>query len=313
MARVGATSPAPTKSTHGGFTDVAAVHGGPAWVVGQAELSNGAGPTVIERWNGSQWAAVASPSPGTLSNGLNATSRRSPLKDVWAVGSSAGGTLAEHWDGTSWSVFPSANGNDADNVLNGVAGTSPNDVWTVGYAGGIIWTRADPALGWIALVTRTGIVCEYWHALWDRHTDISTTPGQSGRVSSVGMARNGRLSPARRSLSRITITLFGVAAVAANDVWAVGGNPPQGCGDTSPATIEHWNGEAVVSDSQHARRDPLWSLGGKQLRCVGGRRRIWKTARHALGRQKLDRPLRLPPRERDSVASLRARSMTCGQ
>jgi hypothetical protein len=56
----------PAISTHTGFTDVAAVRGGPAWVVGQAELSNGAGPTVIEQWSGSQWAAVGSPSPGTL-------------------------------------------------------------------------------------------------------------------------------------------------------------------------------------------------------------------------------------------------------
>ena len=104
---------------------------------GQAELSNGAGPTVVEQWNGSQWAAVASPSPGTLSEWFERNSAIS-LKDIWAVGSSAGGTLAEHWDGTSWSVFPSANGNDADNVLNGVAGTSPNDIWTVGYAGGTL-------------------------------------------------------------------------------------------------------------------------------------------------------------------------------
>ncbi len=60
----------PTISTNAGFTGVAVVHGGPAWVVGQAELSNGAGPTVVEQWSGSQWVAVASPSPGTLSNGF---------------------------------------------------------------------------------------------------------------------------------------------------------------------------------------------------------------------------------------------------
>jgi hypothetical protein len=226
----------PTISTHRGLTAIAAVRGGPAWVVGQAELSNGAGPTIIEQWNGSQWAAVPSPSPGTLSNDLSAVAAISP-KDVWAVGSSAGGTLAEHWDGTSWSVFPSANGSGADNVLNSVAGTSSNDVWTVGYA--------DGAFG-------RGLIQHWDGSRW------SVAPGSSASIGALyGVATltsrdawavgsgiqhwNG--SNWKAIASSNYGTFFGVAAVATNDVWAVGGQPPQGCGDTEPALIQHWNGK----------------------------------------------------------------------
>ena len=230
----------PTISTHLGFTSVAAVRGGPAWVVGQAELSNGAGPTVIEQWDGGKWTAVASPSPGTLSNELNNVAAISP-KDVWAVGSSNGGSLAEHWDGTSWSVIPSANGSGADNVLNGVAGTSAKDAWAVGYTAGIFgqgliqhWDGSGWSLvpgssatigtlyGVAALTSRDAWAVGNGIQHWDG-SDWKAVPGATFDGSNFD-------------------TFFGVAAIAANDVWAVGGQPPQGCGDTQPALIEHWNG-----------------------------------------------------------------------
>jgi hypothetical protein len=231
----------PAISTHGGFTDVAAIRGGPAWVIGQAELSNGAGPTVIERWNGSQWVAVNSPSPGTLSNGLNNVAAISP-KDVWAVGSSAGGTLAEHWDGTSWSVFPSANGNGADNVFNGVAGTSSNDIWTVGYTGGAfsqgLIQHWDGSRWSVVPGSSASIGPLYGVATLTSHDAWAVGNGIQHWDGSKWKAVLGATFPGSNY-----DTLFGVAAVAANDVWAVGGQPPQGCGDTEPALIQHWNGK----------------------------------------------------------------------
>jgi hypothetical protein len=230
----------PTISTHRGFADVAAIPGGPAWVVGQAELSNGAGPTVIEQWRGGQWEAVASPSPGTPSNGLNNVAAIA-CKYVWAVGDSAGGTLTEHWDGTSWSVFPSANGNGSDNVLNGVAGTFSNDVWTVGYAAGSYGQ---------------GLIQHWdgsrWSAMPGSSTSIGPLYGVATRTSRDAWAvgreiqhwdgSNWKEIPGASFNGSNADTFFGVAAVAANDVWAVGGNPPQGCGGTEPALSEHWNG-----------------------------------------------------------------------
>ncbi len=237
----------PTISTHTGFTDVAAVRGGPAWVVGQIELTNGAGPTVIERWNGSQWAAMASPSPGTLSNELNGVTMISP-KDVWAVGSSAGGTLSEHWDGISWRVVPSANAYPSDNVLNGVAGTSDKDIWAVG-------SGKDPAsAGGQGSYYPKGIIQHWDGSGWSQIPAAQVNAQDSSAFNGVAA-----ISPTdawavgdgiqhwdgsrwKSVVSPNFGTLFAVAAVASNDVWAVGGTPPQGCGDTAPALIEHWNG-----------------------------------------------------------------------
>jgi hypothetical protein len=242
--------PSPTRSTNRGFVGVAAVHGGPAWVVGQAELSNGAGPTVIEQWNASQWAAIGSPSPGTLSNELNGITAISP-KDVWAVGSSAGGTLSEHWDGVSWRVVPSANAYTSDDVLAGVAGTSSKDVWAVGsgedLSGG---PRTDypkaliqhwDGSGWSLVpgATVNGLPSSHLNGV------AVISPTNAWAVGDGIQHWDGshwKNVPDAVFNGSDSVTFFGVAAVAANDVWAVGGQPPQGCGDTQPALIEHWDG-----------------------------------------------------------------------
>jgi hypothetical protein len=230
----------PANSTHLGFTGVAGLRGGPAWVVGQSELSNGAGPTLIEQWDGGKWAAVASPSPGTLSNELKNVAAIS-AKDVWAVGSSAGGTLAEHWDGASWNVIPSANGSPADNVLNGVAGTSPKDVWAVGYTAGAFgqgliqhwdgsgWSLVPGSSASIGALY--GVAALTSRDAWAVGDGIQHWDG--ARWQAVPGATFDRSNYDR---------FFGVAAVASNDVWAVGGQPFQGCGTDQPALIEHWDG-----------------------------------------------------------------------
>src|SRR5258708_32819818 len=81
---------------------VAVVSACDAWAVGQV-FSNGTFQTLIEHWNGSSWAVVASPDPGAGGNflsGVQAASRT----DIWAVGSytESGGaqkTPALHLDG----------------------------------------------------------------------------------------------------------------------------------------------------------------------------------------------------------------------
>jgi hypothetical protein len=68
-------------------------------------------------------------------------------------------------------------------------------------------------------------------------------------------------------------TFFGVAAIAANDVWAVGGQPPQGCGDTQPALIEHWDGarwsripntpDGLLNSVSAVSGTDIWAVGTK--------------------------------------------------
>jgi hypothetical protein len=82
--------------------------------VGQrSATSSGPGGTLAEKWNGTKWSVVTSPSPagsdGSRLSGVTCTAAKSCL----AVGnyrdSTSGDTLpmAEQWNGTAWSVTAS--------------------------------------------------------------------------------------------------------------------------------------------------------------------------------------------------------------
>ena len=82
--------------------DVAAVSASSAWAVGFA----GAGPTdrtLTERWNGTSWHEVPSPTPpGKVSDGrLLGVAAISP-SNAWAVGTWDTHCLVVRWDGAAW-------------------------------------------------------------------------------------------------------------------------------------------------------------------------------------------------------------------
>ncbi|HEX3272635.1 MAG TPA: hypothetical protein VHR15_18460 [Ktedonobacterales bacterium] len=237
-------SPNSSGPTAFGLAGVAA-RPGVAWAVGQGELTNGHGPTIVQQWNGSRWAQVTSPSPGTLSNELEGVTALA-AKDVWAVGSSAAGTLSERWDGISWRVVSTPNKSASDNFLRAVAGSGTNDVWAVGSAfdgkttqqslvehwDGSSWslssapsvnTYGDGSLYGVAAITpRDAWMVGAYIAHWD---------GSAWKVTSQPQFQFSE-----------NYSMFGVAAVAPNDVWAVGGQTTTQCGDALPALIEHWDG-----------------------------------------------------------------------
>jgi hypothetical protein len=144
---------------------------------------------------------------------------------------------AEHWNGSGWSATHVplgtvyASGQAAQ--LNGVTEAAPGDGWTVG-------TVSDPS----SLASRT--LAYHWDGTaWTR----SPTPDPAG--------------PSQ------TNQLGAVAARAANDVWAAGG-------DNYPAVslVLHWNGSAwrQVSvpdigslDAVTAAPGRVWVAGGDQV------------------------------------------------
>ena len=107
---------------------------------------------------------------------------------------------AAHASGTGWSVVPSANASPVANSLQSVAALSTNKVWAVGYS--VQGTTKS------ALVNRT-LIEHYNGNAWK----IVTSPD-------VGTGDN---------------VLTGVAAITANNVWAVGSSP-------LGALILHYNG-----------------------------------------------------------------------
>jgi hypothetical protein len=165
---------------------------------------------------GPAWRVVSSPNviTGTTNiNGLAAVS----TGDAWAVGyytntdtGDVRRTLVEHWDGESWRTILSPNDGSVENTLHSVAAISADDIWAVG----------DSYTSTSTTVTSRTLIQHWDGAGWRIVT--SPNPGSGGSWLSA------------------------VAAIAANDVWAVGGSSD---GGAYPTLTMHWNGTrwSVVS------------------------------------------------------------------
>src|SRR5262249_7387823 len=143
--------------------------------------------TLTEHWNGTAWSVVPSPNVGAGHNYLNAVAAVA-ANDVWAVGntltdSSNDSTLIEHWDGSSWTVVPCPNPGATFNSLGSTTALAANNIWAAG-------SSSDDGNN-----SQTLIV--HWDgAAWS----AVSSPN-------VGAGRN---------------YLSDMAAVNANDIWAVG-------------------------------------------------------------------------------------------
>jgi hypothetical protein len=121
--------------------------------------------------------------------------------DIWAVGSSGSTPVAEHWDGSAWSqVTAPAPAGAGTSTLNAVSAVSANDVWAVGTD----FSTAGPQLTLI----------EHWDgSTWS----VVPSPNLGSDINQLN----------------------GIAAISADDVWAVGNTLVGGVIETQ---IEHWNG-----------------------------------------------------------------------
>jgi hypothetical protein len=207
------------------------------------------GLQLIEHWNGTAWSEVTSPL--VEGDSLRAVAAIS-ANDVWAVGNRSEqgfeNALIEHWDGTAWSIVPdsSISGVGAStNILLSVSADASNDVWAVGsetllHFNGTTWsevpspfmhansvTALSPSNAW-AVGTVTVFADHRQHTKpaiehWD------------GTSWSIVSSPNPNPAPTRDT------ALYGIAAVSADDIWAVGaGNFSTNSGTAT--LIEHWDG-----------------------------------------------------------------------
>jgi hypothetical protein len=158
---------------------------------------------------GEEWQVVSSPSIGNLDNNLAAVSAAS-ASDAWAVGDYYNSNnpnvlenLGAHWDGSIWTAYPLPDVGPNENTLLGVSELPAGGTWAVGY-----FVNAEYA-------QRTLI--EHWDGnSWQ--VIPSPNPGADGDI------------------------LYGVAAIGASDVWAVGGQQDAN-GIWHPLAM-HWNGRS---------------------------------------------------------------------
>jgi hypothetical protein len=210
------------------------------WAVGYSTTNGGSRyRSLAEHWDGSSWSIAPTPRPRHHRESQLLAVKAFATDDVWAVGSwthrlEERRTLAEHWDGTSWSVVRGGPGTQPLTFLDAVDGVAPDDLWAVGATGdptggsdvrtqrwdGTAWTVVDS-------VNTSGF--QNWL------TDVSGVASED--VWSVGVNYQGY------GIESETVTehwdgqtwtrvdspnvevgnnLTGVAAVASDDVWAVG-------------------------------------------------------------------------------------------
>jgi hypothetical protein len=208
-----------------------------AWAVGFSRVGFPAPfRAMAQRWNGTTWSLVpTAPVPAADDTRLHGLSGTGPA-DLWAVGAdiNASGSqvsLIEHWNGSAWSRIPSPAGEPAASELVSVSALSPTDAWAVG--------DARPGFSFTTLI-------EHWD-------------GTAWHV----VADAGFLATGFNHLSS-------VAAISANNVWAVGrtGRHPN-------PIIEHWNGTSwtQVAQPAHGYNSTLQSLAvvsASDIWAVGG-------------------------------------------
>jgi hypothetical protein len=276
--------PSPTidvsNSTFGArLNAVAVVSSTDIWAVGFGPLPGGAAfvkQTLIEHWNGSKWSVVPSPNPpakftNVELDGVFALSST----NVWAVGffenpSVIGRfTLIEHWNGSSWALVSSPNPDPEQNELHSIAGVASNDLWAVGGRGdgntgspfqsliehwnGTSWSVvSNPGVN-----TLFGVTALAANNVWA--VAFHTNPNVSDIIEHWNGTSWSNVSAPSMNVNGGFISLRGVAAISATDIWAVGNqqNPLTNAGST---ITEHWNGSAWSISSSFSRNSVLTSV-----------------------------------------------------
>ena len=202
----------------------------------------------VYHWNGTSWSLVPAPGLGNpdplgyADTTLVAVAAVAP-GSAWIVGYTSflgtPQTLVEHWDGLKWSVVPSpvvTGGSQFD----AVTALNANDAWAVGSrAGGLPEFLASR-------VTLT--------AHWD------------------GSGWTALPSP---NISNRSHELLDVAAIASDDVWAVGSY--RNIGEDYQSLILHWNGSSwsITPSPNYPGQNLLYGVSGTSANDVWAVGEAW--------------------------------------
>jgi hypothetical protein len=275
---------------------VAALAPDNVWAVGNTtKRIDGSLETLVVHWNGSGWERVSSPHPDPESLAQQELRIEAELTgvaasgpdDIWAVGWQTLGSMMLHWDGQAWSNVRLPHvGAGFKEYLYGVAARAPDDVWAVGSAreeqarlilhwDGSEWEvvvgkgeeyilSAD--MGYKAVTALAPD--DAWAVGWVAEGGTAIQQALTSRWD--GQAWTDVPSPA---LCRGAHRLEGVAAVAADDIWAVGG-----CTDDAAATdfsryrplVQHWDGRSWQLAQIPAPPAPVENLYLREVAAAAG-------------------------------------------
>ncbi|HET6262010.1 MAG TPA: hypothetical protein VFG99_07190 [Chloroflexia bacterium] len=254
------------------------------WAVGRYVMPEVGDPyrkrynTLVLRYNGTSWSIVSSPNPnvpgsGAISNNLYGVYVRAS-NDVWAVGQyrtylGSGGldfywrTLAMHYNGTAWTIHNVADPG-AENNLRDVVALSANDVWVVGYYDGDTLIRHYDGTNWTQVASPSpGEFSNFLYSvsavgpndIWAAGYYQAQVPAPLGGFYYVdrplmlhwdGYMWRDKSGPARDDEGEIPRSnhIYGVKAIATDDVWAVGSVRSFPAEET---LVEHYSGPCTTS------------------------------------------------------------------
>ena len=250
--------------------------------------------TLIEHWDGTSWAIVASPNfLNTQSNFLYGVTCAS-ASECWAIGYydttsptspvQTFNTLTEHWDGTSWTVVSSPNTDPTQNFLLGVTcGSAAAECWAVGYYydgtdylslverwDGTSWAVVNSPNVYVPQRNYlTGVTCASTTDCWAAGYYYDGTAGHARTLierwdgTSWAVVSSPNTDAADGEHHNF---LYGVTCASASDCWAVGRYVEVDVNGISidQTLIEHWDGNlwTIVSSANvsPAHDDVLYAV-----------------------------------------------------
>ncbi|HEY4387591.1 MAG TPA: hypothetical protein VGN34_24305 [Ktedonobacteraceae bacterium] len=190
---------------------IAVINKDDIWAVGN-NLQIG-GPAILH-WNGKIWSSIVPPALGTdvVLNSITAPDK----KNIWISGQNRGQIAILHWNGHDWQYLSRPSPGVLYNRLLGITAKSEHDIWAVGS------TQMNTCTFYCAQQT----LIEHWNGLrWQvvKSPDV-LLPGNVVQDN----------------------VLYGVAALHADDVWAVGTSYAgyKGLSYAGNTLIEHWDGQS---------------------------------------------------------------------
>ncbi len=255
------------------------------WAVGYSENSFADEQALIEHWDGSHWTQVPYPDTGNGNSSLQSITALGS-DDVWAVGKVNDDSWIIHWDGSIWQQIPSPNGGSSENVLEAVTAIAKDDIWAVGSYGpyrltaqilhwnGVQWSIVPsplPSSYEAALLAITAIAKnDVWAVGYYGDGSGTRALFEHWDGSQWHVVREPSFDPANtgNEISR----LYGVSALAPNNVWAVGATQHR---SGVSAVILHWDGNqwVIVPNPDYSdiyglqslvaiASDNIWAFGG---------------------------------------------------
>jgi hypothetical protein len=240
--------PSPNEPGSNYLYSVDATDASHVWAVGREFPINATSyHSLLLRYDGTAWRTA--PQSGFPVNnqlyGVDAVA----ANDAWAVGSyhvdfARSRTLVAHWDGTTWTAVPTPNANpDSLNDLSAVAAVpnSPGSVWSVGISGesassanrrALILQRAGGA--WRLVAAPRVTASDYLTAVDATGANDAWAVGygsdglSAGPTTPIVLRWTGTAWRQLRLPTSAATELYGVEALAPNDVWVVGRTAPDG-------------------------------------------------------------------------------------